>query len=247
VSEHFIYGLHPIQERLRAGLPIDRLYVLRGRRDREIDDLARAVSAAGAAVRYEVREQLDRVAGTTKHQGVIAMIGEESYLTLERLLAQIAGRAKPACLVILDEVEDPQNLGAVIRTAEAAGAQGVLIPERRAAGLTPAAVKASAGAAAHLPVVRVGNLVQAMEALKAAKFWLTGLDAAAATRYTAVDWTVPSVIVAGSEGKGLRPLVRQHCDQVAAIPLLGSVGSLNVSVAVGVVLYEVVRQRAKKS
>lgn len=243
MSEQFIYGIHPIQERLRAGRPIDCLYLLRGRRDQQIDELARAAAAAGAAVRYEARQRLDQIAGTTKHQGVVAVIGEQTYLGLEQFLEQLQNRPTASCLVMLDEVEDPHNLGAIIRTAEAAGAQGVIIPGRRAVGLTPAVVKASAGAAAHLPIVRVGNLVQAMEALKAARFWLIGLDADAATPYTAVDWTVPAVIVAGSEGKGLRPLVNEHCDHVAAIPLKGKVSSLNVSVAVGVVLYEVVRQR----
>ncbi len=247
MSDHYIYGIHPVDERLRAGQPVDRLYLLRGRRDDRIDELARTAAAAGCVIRYEAREQLDRLAGTTKHQGVVAMIGTQSYLTLEQFLPRLEGRPQPPCLVMLDEVEDPHNLGAVIRTAEAAGAQGVLIPGRRAVGLTPAVVKASAGAVAHLPVVRVGNLVQAMELLKAARFWLIGLDAGAPAAYTAIDWTVPVVIVAGSEGKGLRPLVKEHCDQVAAIPLQGRVSSLNVSVAVGVVLYEVVRQRTKRA
>ena len=243
MSEQLIYGVHPVQECLRAGRPVERLYLLRGRRDQRIDELIRLAEVAGTAIRYEPREQLDRLTGTTKHQGVAAMLGAQSYLTLDQFLERLKDIASSPYLVMLDEVEDPHNLGAIIRTAEAAGAAGVLIPERRAAGLSPAAIKASAGAAAHLPIIRVGNLVQAMETLKAANFWITGLDADSTDQYTAVDWTPPSVLVAGSEGKGLRQLVRQHCDQVVAIPLRGQVSSLNVSVAVGVVLYEVVRQR----
>ncbi len=243
MSSSLIYGIHPVIELLRSGRPIDRLHLLRGRRDIRMAEVIRSAEEAGVGIQYEERGQLDRLAGTPKHQGVVAVIGVQSYLTLDALVDRVRSAGRPPFLVMLDEVEDPHNLGAVIRTAEAAGAQGVIIPERRAVGLTPVVIKASAGATSHLPVARVGNLVQAIDQLKTEKMWVIGLDAGATTLYTAMDWTVPVVLVAGSEGTGLRSLVQRHCDQLTSIPLLGKVDSLNVSVAVGVVLYEVVRQR----
>ena len=245
MASRLIYGVHPVQEHLRAGHPVERLYLLKGRRDQRTGELEKAAVEAGAVVRFEDRLQLDRMAGTTHHQGVLAMVGERGYAALESLIARAKAGSKPPLLVLLDEVEDPHNVGAIIRTAEAAGANGLLIPSRRSAGLTPAVVKASAGAVAHLPVARVGNVAQTIDALKAARLWVTGLTAEAPTGYTKIDWTVPSVLVAGGEGKGLRQLVKERCDQLASIPLLGRVDSLNVSVAVGVVLYEIVRQRAR--
>jgi 23S rRNA (guanosine2251-2'-O)-methyltransferase len=246
MAPRIIYGIHPVLEQLRAGRTVERLYLLRGRRDRRMAEVEKAASKAGAALRYEDRLQLDRMAGTTHHQGVVAMVGEQGYVELEALLERSKAGSHAPLLVLLDEVEDPHNVGAIIRTAEAAGAQGILIPARRSAGLTPTVVKASAGAVAHLPVARVGNVAQTIDALKTARIWVTGLTAEAPTVYTAVDWTVPSVLVAGAEGKGLRQLVKERCDQLASIPLLGRVDSLNVSVAVGVVLYEIVRQRARR-
>lgn len=239
-----IYGLQAVRELLRSGRPVERLFVLRGRRDKRVEEVIRAAGEAGVHVRQEERGQLDRLAGTSSHQGVVAETGLQRYLELDELMKRAAASPRPALVIVLDEVEDPQNLGAVIRTAEAAGAHGVVIPERRAAGVTPAVVKASAGASAHLPVARVGSLVQALERMKESGFWLYGLSASAATPYTAVDWRGPVALVAGSEGRGLRPIIRQHCDQLVAIPMTGRVGSLNVSVSVAVAVYEVVRQRA---
>jgi 23S rRNA (guanosine2251-2'-O)-methyltransferase len=245
VAPRLIYGIHPVQEHLRAGHPVERLYLLKGRRDHRIAELEKIAAEAGASIRYEDRLQLDRMADTAHHQGVVAMVGEQGYAALETLIERAKAGSKPPLLVLLDEVEDPHNVGAIIRTAEAAGANGLLIPSRRSAGLTPAVVKASAGAVAHLPVARVGNVAQTIDALKAAQLWVIGLTAEAPVAYTEVDWTAPSVLVAGGEGKGLRHLVKERCDRLASIPLLGKVDSLNVSVAVGVVLYEVVRQRTK--
>jgi 23S rRNA (guanosine2251-2'-O)-methyltransferase len=168
--------------------------------------------------------------------------------TFDDLMDQIKEMADPSwppLLAVLDGVEDPHNLGAVIRTAEAAGAHGVIIPERRAAGLTSAVAKASAGALSHLPVARVGNLAQAMEKIKEAGIWLFGLDTQAKTAYSEADWKGPVALVAGAEGRGLRPLVKEQCDQLVSLPMRGRVESLNVSVAVGIVLYEIVRQRTR--
>jgi 23S rRNA (guanosine2251-2'-O)-methyltransferase len=174
------------------------------------------------------------------------MLAAETSVSLEELLARSGSPAASGLLVLLDGVEDPQNLGAVIRTALAAGAGGVVIPERRAAGLTEAAVRASAGAAAHLRVARVTNLARAMEEIKEAGYWLVGLDERAEKRHTEVDLTGAIAVVLGGEGKGLRQLVKERCDFVVSIPTSGPVRSLNVSVAAGVVLFEAVRQRSAK-
>jgi 23S rRNA (guanosine2251-2'-O)-methyltransferase len=180
------------------------------------------------------------MAGGVPHQGVIAVVSEKPVLTLESLLETAH---EPALLVVLDGVEDPRNLGAVLRTAEAAGACGVLLPERHSAGLSETVGRASAGALEHVPVARVGNLVQAIEALKARGIWVVGFDAAGRERWDAVDLTRPVALVLGGEGRGIRRLVREHCDHLASIPQFGHVGSLNVSVAAGIALYEAVRQR----
>lgn len=243
-----MYGVHPVREALRAGRPIDRLYLLRGRRDPETDDLTQSAKAGGASVHYEPRDVLDRLAGTTKHQGVVAIVAAQGAVSLDDLLDRLKTRANsswPPLLVILDEVEDPHNLGAVIRTAEAAGAHGVIIPERRAAGLTPAVAKTSAGALSYLPVARVGNLGQAMARLKEAGIWLMGLEVHAKMSYWETDWKMPVALIAGAEGKGLRPLVKERCDQLISLPMRGRMDSLNVSVAVGIVLYEILRQRCQ--
>jgi 23S rRNA (guanosine2251-2'-O)-methyltransferase len=174
------------------------------------------------------------------------MLAAETSVSLEELLARSGSPAATGLLVLLDGVEDPQNLGAVIRTALAAGAGGVVIPERRAAGLTEAAVRASAGAAAHLRVARVTNLARAMEEIKEAGYWLVGLDERAEKRHTEVDLTGAIAVVLGGEGKGLHQLVKERCDFVVSIPTSGPVRSLNVSVAAGVVLFEAVRQRSAK-
>ena len=188
------------------------------------------------------------MAKTVKHQGVVAIVAAQGAVSLDDLLDRLKTRADPSwppLLVILDEVEDPHNLGAVIRTAEAAGAHGVIIPERRAAGLTPAVAKTSAGALSHLPVARVGNLGQAMARIKEAGIWVMGLEVHAKMSYWEADWKTPVALVAGAEGKGLRPLVKERCDQLISLPMRGRMDSLNVSVAVGIVLYEIIRQRAR--
>ena len=212
--------------------------------------MAEIVSLAkrnGVPVRFEDRAQLDRAAGTRDHQGVVALVAARSSMSLEDVLAQKGTKSAPGLLVILDGVEDPQNLGAIIRTALAAGADGVIIPERRAAGLTEAAARASAGAVAHLPVARVKNIARTMEELKESGYWIVGLDERADRRHTEVDLAGPIALVLGGEGKGLHELVRERCDFLVSIPTTGPVGSLNVSVAAGVALFEVVRQRTGRA
>ena len=237
-------GIHAVREALEAGSAFDRIVVAKGRQDSRVEEIVQLARSRGIAVRFEDRGQLDRLANTRDHQGVVAIAAARAAVTLEDILAS-ASQAKSlrGLIVLLDGVEDPHNLGAIIRTALAAGAHGVVIPERRAAGLTDAVARASAGALAHLPVAKVTNLARAMEDLKEAGYWLVGLDEAADKSYGDVDYTPPTGIVLGGEGGGLHELTRKHCDFVVSLPTTGPVKSLNVSVAAGVVLFEAVRQR----
>lgn len=237
-------GIHAVREALEAGRAIDRIVIASGRHGERVEELVQVARRRGVPVRFEDRAQVDRLAGTRDHQGVVALDAARTAAGLDDILQTISNdAAQRGLLVLLDGVEDPQNLGAVVRTALAAGAHGVVIPERRAAGLTESVARASAGALAHLPVARVTNLVRAMEELKEAGFWLVGLDERAERNYTDVDFTLPVGIVMGGEGKGLHELTRKRCDFLVSLPTTGPVRSLNVSVAAGVVLFEAVRQR----
>jgi 23S rRNA (guanosine2251-2'-O)-methyltransferase len=230
-------GIHSVREALLSGQVIDRVLVahgLGGRRIQEIVDLCREKSVP---VRFEERKALDRVAGSAAHQGVVALGSAARYAPLEAILPA-AGM-----LVILDGIEDPQNLGAIIRTAHAAGADAVVIPERRAAGLTDTVAKAASGALAYLPVVRVGNIGQTLDEIKTRGFWIYGLDERGTGIYDRVEYTAPSALVLGAEGKGLHEHVRKRCDFLIRIPLAGKISSLNVSVAAGVALFAWKRQR----
>ncbi len=239
-------GIHAVHEALEAGRALGRIVIARGRHGDRIEDLVRLARSRGVPVGFEDRAQVDRLAGSREHQGVVAFAASRAAATLEALLERAAGDATQKGLVILlDGVEDPHNLGAIIRTALAAGAHGVVVPERRAAGLTDVVARASAGALAHLPVARVTNLVRTMEELKEAGFWLIGLDERADRNYADADFTLPVGIVLGGEGKGLHELTRKRCDFIISLPTTGPVRSLNVSVAAGVVLFEAVRQRRR--
>ena len=238
-----LYGVHPVEEALRAGRRrFDHVLVARERQD---DRLARVVAAcreAGVRVRQESRDQLTQVAGTTAHQGVVALVRPQEFLAIEDLFAPIEPGAKRLVLA-LDGVEDPQNLGALLRVADGAGVDGVIVTERRAAPLSPVAIKASAGAAEHLRMARVVNLVRALEELKEKNIWVIGLDERGTTDYDQFDLTGDCVLVLGREGAGLHDLVRRTCDHLLRIPMAGGVSSLNVSAAGAVVLYEAARQR----
>jgi len=237
-------GIHTVREALEAGSPFDRIVIAKGRQDTRIEEIVRLARERGVSVRFEDRGQLDRLANTRDHQGVVAIAASRAAGTLEDILVQ-ANKSKDqvGLIVLLDGVEDPHNLGAVIRTALAAGAHGVVIPERRATGLTDTVARSSAGAHAQLPEAKVTNLVRAMEDLKEAGYWLVGLDEQGDKNYTEVDYSSPTGIVMGSEGKGLHDLTRKRCDFVVSLPTSGPVKSLNVSVATGVVLFEAIRQR----
>jgi 23S rRNA (guanosine2251-2'-O)-methyltransferase len=242
----FVYGVNPVLEALRAH-PKDvvRVLVERGREGRKSQGAGRvAEAAAEAGVRVEDVPQGDlahRSRGGV-HQGVGAELTEFRYAELEDVLSRIAG---PAFLLVLDGVTDPQNLGALVRSAHALGAHGVVVPKDRAAGITPAAFKAAAGALEHCPVARVTNLSRALDHMKEQGIWTVALAADGERDLTEVDLTVPTALVLGSEGSGVRPLVRKTCDHVARIPMAGKIGSLNVSAAGAVALYEAARQRHK--
>jgi len=238
---NWITGFHAVEEALAASRPLDRIIIARGRHGERVEAIVRVAKTRGVPLRFEDRSQLDRLAATREHQGIAALAAARSTFSFEDLLR---GAAPHGLLVLLDGIEDPHNLGAIVRSSLAAGAQGVVIPERRAAGLSDTVERASAGALAHLPVARVKNLVRAMEEMKEAGYWLVGLDERAEKNYTEVDLRGPVGIVLGREGEGLHDLTRKRCDFLVSIPTIGPVRSLNVSVAAGVILFEAVRQRA---
>jgi 23S rRNA (guanosine2251-2'-O)-methyltransferase len=238
-----LYGLHPVEEAIRAGLRrFDHVCVARERHDARMQRMIDACREAGVRLRFEPREQLTRLAQTSEHQGVVAVVREKSVLDLEDLL-EAAPRDGARLLLALDGVEDPQNLGALLRTADGAGVDGVVLTERRSAPLSPVAIKASAGASEHVQIARVVNLVRALEQMKAANIWSVGLDERGSMDYDEFDFTGDSVLVLGREGAGLHDLVRKTCDHLLKIPMSGGVSSLNVSAAGAVVLYEAARQR----
>lgn len=228
-------------EALRAARPLERILIAKGAggaRVQEIVDLARRASIP---VRFEPRDALERLAGSTAHQGVIALGAAKKYAALE----DVPEAAR--LVVVLDGVEDPHNLGAVVRTAHAAGASAVIIPERRAAGLTEVVAKAAAGALEHLPLVRVVNINRALEQLKERGYWIYGLDERGDQDHDRTEYNTPTAIVLGGEGKGLHEQVKKHCDILVRIPMAGAIASLNVSVAAGVALFEWRRRCAKGS
>ncbi len=221
-------GIHPVAEALRAKHSLDRIMVAQGAggpRLQEIIDLARR---AGVPIRFEPRSSLDRLAGSSAHQGVVAMGAASKYADLD-------AAAAAQLVVVLDGVEDPHNLGAIVRTAHAAGAGAVIIPERRAASVTDVVAKAAAGALEYLPIVRVTNINRALEDLKAKQYWIYGLDERGTEAYDHIEYATPTAFVLGGEGKGLHELVRKNCDALVRIPMAGKISSLNVSVAAGMV------------
>jgi 23S rRNA (guanosine2251-2'-O)-methyltransferase len=237
-----IYGLHAVREALRAGVrPLQRLLLVGT--DRQFGDVVRLAREKRVPVHIEPRAALDRLVPGGHHQGIVGLVAAKAYTEPDDILSSARGEGKTPLLVLLDGVEDPHNLGAILRTAESSGVHGVFIPERRAVGLTSVVSKASAGAVEHVPVGRVPNLSRLIERLQDAGLWVYALDAAAPKLYTELDFRGPVALVFGGEGKGVRPGVRRACDDAAHIPMLGKVGSLNVSAAAAIVLYETLRQR----
>jgi 23S rRNA (guanosine2251-2'-O)-methyltransferase len=238
-----VYGIHPVAEALKAGR-VTRLRVS-ARADRRMDQVLALAARQGVAVERVDPAMLERASRGGVHQGVLADVEEPRDYSIAELVS-LPPRAAPLAplIVVLDGIEDPHNVGAILRTCDAAGATGVIRQARHAAALDGVVGKASAGALAHLPIATVVNIARAIEELKDANVWTIGLAGDAPDLHTAVDWTAPSAVVLGAEGTGLRRLVRERCDRLVRIPMLGHVDSLNVSVAAAVVLYEIVRQRS---
>lgn len=241
-----LYGINPVREALRAGRrPVRRLFLAEGLRPtmplREIVALARQ---RGCSVETQPRQVLFRLVGTKEHQGFVLEAGPYPYVELAEIVAAARAAGPAAVVLLLDRLQDPQNVGTLLRTAEAVGVQGVVLPQHEAAMITSAVVKASAGASEHLAVARVPNLVRAIRMLQEAGLWVWGLEEdPPALLYTQVDWTRPLAVVVGSEGSGLRRLVRERCDGLVRLPMRGQVGSLNAAVAGSVLLYEIWRCR----
>ncbi|MBI5280538.1 MAG: 23S rRNA (guanosine(2251)-2'-O)-methyltransferase RlmB [Candidatus Solibacter usitatus] len=229
---NLLAGIHPVREALRAARPLDRILIAKGASTPRLQEIVELARAAKIPLRFEPRQTLDRIAKTIPHQGVIAYSSAQPFSTLEGVLPNAS------LIVVLDGVEDPHNLGAIVRTAHAAGASAVVIPDRRAAGLTETVAKAAAGAISLIPIVKVPNLNRALDSLKQAGFWIYGLDHRATQLYSDTDFTNPAAIVLGGEGHGLHDLTRRHCDFLLRIPMAGQVASLNVSVAAGIVLFD---------
>jgi len=239
---HYIYGINSVAEALKArGRAFEWVGIAKERHDIRLQRLIEDCRKTGVTVRFLQRAELDRMAGHVAHQGVVAVTSAKQYNDLEDVIA--AKRGDHSLLVVLDGVEDPHNLGAILRTSDAAGVDGVVIPDRRAAGVTGTVTKVSAGASEHLPIAKVTNIARSIEELKDRNIWTVGLDEAGKQSYESLDYKMDCAVVLGAEGKGLHDLVRKKCDFLVSIPMLGKVPSLNVSVAAGVVLYEIVRQR----
>lgn len=238
-----IAGRNAVTEALKAGRAIDSLYVQRGERPGGLQALIAKAKEAGAAIKEADPKKLEHLCGGANHQGVVAVAAVKEYATVEDLFQRAQERGEPPFFVICDELEDPHNLGAVIRTAECAGVHGVIVPKRRSVGLTYAVGKASAGAVEHLPVARVNNLASLLEELKQRGLWVYAADMDGAP-WCQTDFTGPVALVIGSEGKGVGRLVKEKADFVVSLPLKGNINSLNASVAAGILCYEVSRQRS---
>ena len=236
-----ICGVHAVYEVLASHQPIERLHISREAHSPKLKEILDLAHQQDVPVRKEERGVLDRMAEGAVHQGIIAVVAALKYADFDVLF-----KPQNPLIVVLDGVEDPHNLGAVMRTAEACKASGIVVPERHSAPLTPTVVKASAGATAYIPVVRVKNLVSAIDEMKERGLWIVGIDPSGTQNWTDFDYKGSTALVLGGEHRGLRRLVREHCDVLVRIPMLGQIASLNISVAAGVVLYEVIRQRAAR-
>ena len=241
-EELTIEGRNAILEAFRSGKTIDRLFVLEGCQDGPVRTIIKEAKKQDTIINYVAKERLDQMAQTGKHQGVVAYMAAYEYAQVEDMLALAESRGEPPFLILLDEIEDPHNLGAIIRTANLAGAHGVIIPKRRAVGLTATVAKTSAGALNYTPVAKVTNLTAVMEELKEKGLWFVCADMGGELMYK-LNLKGPIGLVIGNEGKGVSHLVREHCDMTAAIPMKGEIDSLNASVAAGILAYEIGRQR----
>ena len=245
MSSEQIEGRNAVLEAFRSGRCVDKLFVLSGCQDGPVQSILREARKHDTILKFVPKERLDQMSETGVHQGVIAQVSAFAYATVEDILNKAAEKKEDPFLFLLDNIEDPHNLGAIIRTANLCGAHGVIIPKHRAAGLTAAAVKASAGAIHYTPVAKVTNLGKTIEELKKQGIWFACADMGGTTMYD-LNLTGPLGLVVGNEGEGVSRLIREKCDFIASIPMKGDIDSLNVSVAAGVLAYEVVRQRMKR-
>ena len=243
----FLSGRNPVMEALRSGRPISKLYVVAGDHQGSIREIVALAKEKGIPVQIAEQARLDAMSLGIKNQGVVAMVSPVAYASVEEIIAIGAEKAEKSCIILLDQLKDPQNLGAVLRTADAAGAHGVLIPQRRSCQLSASVAKASAGAIEYVKVAQIGNVARTLEDLKKQGFWVVGADPDQGTDYHDVDLTGPVVIVIGDEGEGMARLTRENCDMLVRIPMRGKVQSLNASVASAIILYEMLRQRGHKS
>jgi len=242
--DNTIEGRNPVLEALRSGRPINKILLIKNvGRHGTVAEILYLAQQNGVLLEYVERQVIDRLGQSGANQGIIALTAAKEYIGLDELLAIPAEKGQAAFFIILDGLEDPHNLGAIIRTADAAGAHGVIIRERRAVGLTSVVEKASAGALEYVPVARVTNISQTIETLKKNNVWVIGIDQAGQADYTKIDYKPATAFVIGAEGQGLSDLVRKNCDFLAAIPMHGHITSLNASVAAAVVMYEVIKQR----
>lgn len=242
-EEFTIEGRNAVREAFRSGKVIDKLDVQDGCQDGPVVAIKKEAKKHDTIIRYVTRERLDQMSGTGKHQGVIAMAAAYEYATVEDILQAAKAKQEPPFVILLDNIEDPHNLGAIIRTANLAGAHGVIIPKNRAVGLTAGVARASAGALNYTPVAKVTNLAKTIEELKKQGLWFVCADMGGTSMYE-LDMKGPVGLVIGSEGEGVGRLVKEKCDMVAAIPMKGNIDSLNASVAAGVLAYEILRQRS---
>ena len=242
-ADGIIEGRNAVIEALRSGETIDKIYLAKGETDKTLGHIASRAREKGIVVVEADRRKLDNMSRTHAHQGVIALAAVREYATVESILAAAAEKGEPPLLVVCDEISDPHNLGAIIRTAECAGAHGVIIPKRRSAGLTAVVAKTSAGAVSYLPVARVANITALLKELKEQGVWIFGTAAEGTTPLYQADLKGPAAIVIGSEGDGMTRLAKENCDFLVSIPMKGRISSLNASAAAAVLLYEAVRQR----
>jgi 23S rRNA (guanosine2251-2'-O)-methyltransferase len=238
-----ITGRQPVLEALKAGTPIQKIVLLAGSQGRVVNDLLRLARDRNVPCEEVDRRVFGEIAPDAVTQGVVAIVPSRNQPSLEDLLEAVTRRRQPGFLLVCDEIEDPQNLGALVRTAECAGAHGIIVPRHHSAPISSTVVKASAGATEHLPIAEVTNVTRALESLKEAGYWVVGLAGEGDRIYTEIDYRGPIAVVVGNEGRGIRRLVREQCDFLARIPLHGRIASLNASVAGALVLFEAARQR----
>lgn len=241
-EEYTIEGRNAVIEAFRAGKPIDKLYVLDGCQDGPVRTIVREAKKHDTILQFVTKERLDQLSSTGKHQGVLAQAAAYEYASVDDILKRAEEKGEPPFLILLDGIEDPHNLGAILRTANLCGAHGIIIPKRRAVGLTAVVAKTSCGAINYTPVAKVTNLKKTMDDLKKQGIWFVCADMDGTTMYD-LDLSGPIGLVIGSEGDGVSRLVRENCDMIASIPMKGDIDSLNASVAAGVLAYEIVRQR----